>query len=77
MSKFFYAKIKFCGEDGFDQIELDSKGRSLIRQWLPNTSETVELFKKFDAVEVPMEELDTIYAEGNRLNYEDYYSRSQ
>ena len=77
MSKLFYTRIKFCGEDGFDQIELDNKGRPLIRQWLPNTSETTELFKKFDAVEVPMEELDTIYAEGNRLNYEDRCGRSQ
>lgn len=64
MSKFYYAPIKFCGEDGFDQIELDNNGRSLIRQWLPDDQETMDFFKKHKAVEVTMEELDSIYRNG-------------
>lgn len=72
MSKFYYARMKFEAEDGFYQIEIDKKGRSLIRQWHPDTPDTMDLFKKWGAVEVTMKELDAIYAEGNRRNYEDY-----
>ena len=64
MAKFYYAPMKFEAEDGFYQIELDKNGHSLIRQWLPDTPETMDLLKKWGAVEVTMEELDTIYKNG-------------
>ena len=64
MSKFYYARMKFEAEDGFYQIEIDREGHSLIRQWLPDTPETLDLFKKWNAKEVSMEELDTLYRNG-------------
>lgn len=64
MSKLYYAGAKFCGEDGFEQIELDSSGHSLIRQWLPDTQEIRESLRKWGAVEITMGELNTMYANG-------------
>lgn len=66
MSKFYYARMKFEAEDGFDQIELDREGRALVRQWLPNTPEILEALKDWKAEEVTPDELEKIYRNGVR-----------
>lgn len=67
MSKFYYARMKFEKEDGFYQIELDNKGHSLIRQWLPDDPETRDFFKKHKAVEVTPETLEGLYTNGVQI----------
>lgn len=69
MAKSYYARMKFEGEAGFYQIQLDNDGYSTIRQWLPDTPETMALFKKWNAAEVTMEELDAIYKSNLRTRY--------
>lgn len=64
MSKFYYARMKFEGQDGFYQIEIDREGHPLVRQWLPDTRETMDLFKRWNAKEVTSKELDTLYESG-------------
>ena len=69
MAKFYYAPMKFEDEAGFYQIQLDNDGYSVIRQWLPDAPETRALFKKWNAAEVTMEELDAIYKSNLRTRY--------
>ena len=66
MSKFYYARMKFEAEDGFEQIQIDREGRALVRQWLPNTPETLEALKDWKAEEVTPDELEKIYRNGVR-----------
>lgn len=69
MTRFYYARMKFEAEDGFYQIELDKDGFAVIRQWLPDTPETMALFKKWGAKEVTMQELDAIYEQAQRKDF--------
>lgn len=66
MSKFYYARMKFEAEDGFEQIQIDREGRALVRQWLPNTPETLEALKDWKAEELTPDELEKIYRNGVR-----------
>lgn len=66
MSKFYYARMKFEAEDGFEQIQIDREGRALVRQWLPNTPETLEALKDWKAEELTPDELEKLYRNGVR-----------
>ena len=56
MAEFYYTKMKFDGEEGYEQIQL-SEGRIVIRQWLPDTQKIRETLKRWKAVEVTPEQL--------------------
>lgn len=63
MDGFYYARMKFCGEDGFEQIQL-SGGSAKVRQWLPDSPEVWKTLKEWDAQEVTPERLEELYQNG-------------
>lgn len=56
MNGYYYTRMKFCGQDGFEQIQIRN-GRAVIRQWLPDSQEIRAMLKSWDAKEVTPESL--------------------
>lgn len=63
MSEFYYARMKFCGENGFEQIQI-REGRAVVRQWLPESPEILKTLRQWNAKEVTPEKLAELYRNG-------------